>query len=337
MEKLLDGTQFADLPANFEIPDDWCAWWDRQVPIGEPKRLSGRLNLLRNVWVGPDGLICQRRSVDPWSSLYGRLTRERLLRESMMRKKNPAEIPSARLVVRAVNERGTYGDYFIEFLTPLCFEGIGTAENPYLLDADFVKKYAPGDLNALDRAAIEIPLGGLLVNNLQIIPPCQAWDNFTPQTITSLRDAFGIHPRPETGRRIYLSRCGLPSDPTNKQHRSLENELDVEKLMVSMGYEILRTHEVDNTHARKALAECVSVLGTHGAALAHLAFARPLLVMEIAQKAWWVPCYLKLAHAIGVQAYRLFPVDGDLASLNSLLISIRKAHEEVGISSPIFS
>lgn len=279
---------------------------------------------LHDVVVLRNGLVCRDRRILECSSVFHRLSPARIL-EAAEIADGGAEfenIPEAVLVARSTNDQGTFGDYIIEFLLPFAWVS-SDLPGPYLLDADFVRRFAPSDIAAKRRPWMHIPSPGLRVGQLSVVGPVQHWDNFAAENIDRVRTHFGIAPSRQTGRKIFLSRLGFVPDAASKQMRSLTNEAEVESLLIERGFEILRPHTMDNDSVRAAIRPADTVVATHGAALTHLMFAQPSAVFELASLSWWVPCYLKMCRALQIPAYTALAArpDGtiDLSALASAM------------------
>jgi hypothetical protein len=295
----------ASLPSGYEVDLLLAPWWLRKLPALSDSPPQGPcVRQLQDVLVLRNGLICRDRRILECSSLFRRLSPARIL-EAAEIVDGGAEfdsIPEAVLVARSTNDQGTFGDYVIEFLLPFAWVS-SDLPGPYLLDADFVRRFAPGDLAAKECQWTDIPPPGLRVGRLSVVGPAQHWDNFAAENIDRVRAHFGIAPARQAGRKIFLSRLGFVPDAGSKQTRSVINEAEVESLLLARGFVILRPHTMDNDSVRAAIRQADVVVAAHGAAMTHLMFAQPSAVVELASVSWWVPCYLKMCRALQVPSY----------------------------------
>jgi hypothetical protein len=320
----------SSLPSGYEVDPLLAPWWLRKLPALSDSPPQGPcLRQLQDVLVLRNGLICRDRRILECSSLFHRLSPARIL-EAAEIADGGAEfesIPEAVLVARSTNDQGTFGDYVIEFLFPFAWVS-SDLPGPYLLDADFVRRFAPGDLAAKECQWMDIPPPGLRVGRLSVVGPAQHWDNFAGANIDQVRAHFGIAPARQAGRKIFLSRLGWVPDAGSKQSRSVANEAEVESFLRGRGFWILRPHTMDNDSIRAAIRQADVVVATHGAAMTHLMFAQPSAVVELASLSWWVPCYLKMCRALQVPYYTALAArtDGtiDLPALASALVRAEK-------------
>ena len=212
----------------------------------------------------------------------------------------------------------------MEFLLPFCNAKIDP-KIPLLIDAEFIQKNVEEDLNKLNHEDIRIiPQGGVNVGRL-FIPPCsQVFDNFSAENIEKVVRQFPLNDFAVTNHpeKIYLSRVGLPYRTTDKQHRIILNEPEVERYLSEAGYLIIRAHEHINQDIRLLLKNAKVIVANHGAAMVHLMWAHPKCVIELASQQWWNECFVKLSYAIGVEKYHVLKSrDGviDLGLLSSLI------------------
>lgn len=317
------------LPAGYHVDDALAPWWDRKLAY--PRVSTATANTVSfnatQTRLHRNGVLVSRGRLLSLSRRYRRLTRAELCRTAHAVKREPElRVSCATFITGTQNDSGTFGDYCIEFLLPLC-SSLGSITSPVLLDADFVRTYAPQDLDRFGLAYLEVPEDGVLVEKLTVLGPCQNWDNFLTVNIQAAQQGHGLYPSPEHSSKVYLSRVGVEQRANAKQLRNICNELAVEAFLRSRGFEIVRTHLMSNEEVRKKLSRASVVAGSHGAAFTHLMFSQPRTVIELASPEWWVPCYLKLCAAIGVVRYEALAAKTGCVDIDALEIKLRTLAE----------
>lgn len=269
--------------------------------------------LLNNVEITCSGIIISERTISRFSSIYRRLTLNLIFKSAndFFSKLNRVKIESAIFIPRQFIDQGTWGDYIIEFLLPLSCVDIKN-RRPILLDADFIKKYAPNDLNKLGLNYLEIPKSGFSIKELQIITPCQSFDNFERDNIRNLQNLFPVKRNSISVKtqRVYLSRLGHLNSK-NKNSRVLKNELEVEIFLSNRGFQILKAHELPNDILRERLSNADVVVGGWGSAFINALWGNPSIIIEIAHDSVWGPACIKMGIAMGVPNYIVLKTNKD--------------------------
>lgn len=264
---------------------------------------------ISNTTVLPDGMIVQSSRIHPSSSLYSRLTPEMIMKAAYQYfsvQKRPA-VPSATIIPRQLVDQGTYGDYVIEFLLPMV-RSRGDITSQIILDTPYIEKYARRDLALLNIFdALAIPPGGIDVEELSIVPPCQPFDNFQKENLDALSESFPVEQesKVDSSRRIYLSRLGISNANAVKQTRSIENEEEIERYLRERGFDIFHPDGTDNQVVREAMVRADIVIFNHGSAAFHLIWGKPRMVIELASEIWWNPAFIRLAYGCGVESYHV--------------------------------
>jgi len=268
---------------------------------------------LENVDITCSGIIISGNTISRFSSIYRRLSPNSLFKSAndFFSKSNRPQIQSAIFIPRQFVDQGTWGDYIIEFLLPLSCVDIKN-KIPILLDAEFIKKNAPNDLKTLGYNYLEIPESGLNVKKLQIITPCQSFDNFEKENIESLKKLFPvkINKKIIKSQRVYLSRLGYLNSK-NKNSRVLGNELELEIFLSNRGFQILKAHELPNEILREHLSNAEVIVGGWGSAFINALWGNPSIIIEIAHDKVWGPACIKMGIAMGVPKYIILKTDQD--------------------------
>lgn len=275
-----------------------------------PTRSPLLLKTLKGAKVFGDGSLVVGKKLHSWSATYQLTSPARLINvsASASRVKTDDYLEKAVLISRGAIAEGTFGDYVIEFLLPLARVARDMGNAPILLDSGFSRQFAPQDLKRLGLRHHDVPAGGLNVGKLTVVGPCQPWDNFRKENVEKLRALLPVESLPGTDK-IYLSRLGIGQTPANKQARNVINESEVESMLEAKGFLVIRTHLFSNEALRGHVARASLIVAPHGAAMTHLAWSSPRAVVELAHEQWWVPCYAKLCHAIGVRNYHVLCTD----------------------------
>lgn len=310
------------LPREYKIDDSLIRSWSKRVDgdSGTEDEVESEVTILKNVYITRSGVIVKNSIISRCSSCFASLSLFAIFNalSSRRRYKNLKALDSATLIPRGLIDQGTYGDYVIEFLLPLSGVSRTEIEGPFLLDAEFIQRFAPEDLSKLNHKWINIPRQGVLVKTLKVVGPVQYWDNFRRGNVKRVKSLFLKTESSRRDEHIYLSRVGISSDPSAKQFRAISNEEDIEKMLTSRGFKILRTHNMNNDEIRSRLTSAKAVVASHGAAMTHLIFSSPEYVLEIGNPNWWVPCYLKLCLAIGVGSYAAIAAKDNIIDIERL-------------------
>ena len=251
-----------------------------------------------------DGTIIQEGAIHRSSPAYRRLNASQILaaaRECHFPKGPRACMDSATIVSRQLINQGTWGDYFLEFLMPMAWVPVRPGRI-VLCDRDFIAKNAWRDSGALGFECLNIPAGGLRVRSLEVIGPCQVFNNFEEANIRKMREKFAVKPAGGSPKRVFLSRLGVVSENVKNQ-RAIANEEEVAAYLSSEGFEILYPHEMDNDGIRGRIAGADVVVGCWGAAMLNVMWGRPRVVVELVSENFWSPTAVKLSLANGVERH----------------------------------
>ncbi len=256
---------------------------------------------LTDVTVLGNGTIIRRGVIHRSSPVYSRLNTGQILaaaREYHFPKGPRPVLDAATIVSRQLINEGTWGDYFLEFLMPMAWVPARPGRT-VLCDCDFVAKHAGRDSGALGFESLEIPPSGLRVRNLEVVGPCQAFNNFEEANIRKMRERFPVSPAEGLPKRVFLSRLGVVSENVKKP-RAIANEEEVARCLRSEGFEILYPHEMDNGAILSRIAGADVVVGCWGAAMLNVMWGRPEVVIELVSEIAWSPTAVKLRLANGV-------------------------------------
>jgi hypothetical protein len=288
------------LPASYEI--------DPRLLVSCPgiaswRRADAGVKILHlaDVTVLGDGTIIRQGAIHRSSAVYRRINPSQLLaaaREYHFPKGPRAAMDSATIVSRQIINEGTWGDYFLEFLMPMAWVPARPGRI-VLRDSDFVAKHAWRDSGALGIECLNIPAGGLRVRSLEVVGPCQVFNNFEEANIRKMRERFPVKPAAGSAKRLFLSRLGAVSENV-KNPRAIANEEEVAAYLGSEGFEILYPHEMDNDAIRSRIAGADVVVGCWGAAMLNLMWGQPKIVIELVSENFWSPTAVKLSLANGV-------------------------------------
>ncbi len=275
--------------------------------------------VLKDVDILNNGAIISKKSICPQSSLYSKYSvRDYLLASKLYFNNKRNYLPQAYFFPRLINQNGTYGDCFAEFLIPFASHDISKS-TPILFDADFIFNYAKNDLFRLGYTnLIRIPDTGYKVGKLIIKFPDHYFDNIPLKNIIDLKAVFPIDSISESPKKIYLSRYGYDSDSSLKNYRNISNELEVENLLRENNFFIVRAHDYSNSELRSLLHGARFIVFNHGSAFVHAAWSSVESVVEIASEEWWNPFFLKLCVGIGVKNYSLLMANNNFICLSKL-------------------
>lgn len=270
------------------------------------RRADAGVKILRlgDATVLGNGTIIRQGAIHRSSPVYRRINPSRLLaaaREYHFPKRPRAVIDSATIVSRQIINEGTWGDYFLEFLMPMAWVPARPGRI-VLRDSDFISKHAGKESDALGFECLDLPAGGLRVRDLEVIGPCQVFNNFEEANIRKMRERFPVKPAAGSPKRVFLSRLGVVSENV-KNPRAIANEEEVAAYLGSEGFEILYPHEMDNDGIRSRIAGADVVVGCWGAAMLNLLWGRPKIVIELVSENFWSPTAVKLSLANRVERH----------------------------------
>jgi len=272
------------------------------------------------------GIIIHRGAIQRCSSVYSRLNLDQILaaaREYHDGENRRPALDSATIVSRQFVNEGTWGDYFLEFLMPMAWVPPRPGRT-VLCDCDFVSKYAGRESQTLGFECRDIPAGGIRVRDLEVIGPCQVFNNFEEANLSKLRERFPARPDRMSPKRVYLSRLGVVSDNT-KISRFISNEEEVAGYLKSEGFEILHAHEMDGDEMRGRIAGAEVIVGCWGAAMLNAAWARPKTVIELVSERIWSPTALKMSLANGVERHTAIRATDHRISIEELSKALEQA------------
>lgn len=279
-----------------------------------------------------NGLVITNGSLHPCSSLYSRISPHIFMRASTQfyKSKNIRVLEKASLISRQLIDQGTYGDYFIEFLLPLC-RNLKAIEQPLLCDSPVIQKYCARDLLTLGLPPIlSIPEEGLRIKDLTVFGPCQPFDNFSPASIEAIRSAFPLKRTQSPERpyeKYYLSRIGYYEGTASKQQRSIENEGEIEKALQDRGFGILRPDGSNNDSVRASLSMAKVIVYNHGSGILNAIWGKPHAVVELASEQWWNPAFIRLCRGLGVSECHVLCTQNNQISINALNLILDKVDQ----------
>lgn len=259
---------------------------------------------LTDVTVLGNGTIIRRGAIHRSSPVYSRLNTSQVLaaaREYHSPKRPRPVLDAATIVSRQIINEGTWGDYFLEFLMPMVWVPARPGRT-VLCDCGFVSRHAGRDSDALGFECLDIPAAGLRVRDLEVVGPCQVFNNFEEANILKMRERFPVRSDDGSRKRLFLSRLGAVSENLKKP-RAIANEEEVASYLRSEGFEILYPHEMDNGAIRSRIAGADVVVGCWGAAMLNNIWGRPRVVIELVSENFWSPTAVKLSLANGVERH----------------------------------
>ena len=198
-----------------------------------------------------------------------------------------------------------------------------------LSDCDFISRHAKRDSDVLGFECLNLPAGGLRVGNLEVIGPCQVFNNFEEANVRKMRERFPVKPVAGSPDRVFLSRLGVVSENVKKP-RAIANEEEVAAYLSSKGFEILFAHEMDNGAIRGRIAGVDVVVGCWGAAMLNVMWGRPKAVIELVSEQFWSPTAVKLSLANGVERHTAIRTTNRRISIDELSKALELNSREGG-------
>jgi len=178
-------------------------------------------------------------------------------------------------------------------------------------------------LNLLNETRIVRSNYPLRVQQAVLVP---RWVNsgFVPQEdIDILRKHILPKLKKTRKRKLYISRSKC-------DHRSLSNEVDLEKELKKRGFEIVFFEEMSFSQQMISVANAELIVAPHGAGLANIiAGSTGLAIIEIISPNWFNTCYAKLARQCGFD-YQY--VTTELNNSNSYQIPIDTVIEQIQLA-----
>lgn len=145
-----------------------------------------------------------------------------------------------------------------------------------------------------------------------------------PQQIKKVRDCFrrfdNTNNSPAQKRRIYISR-------TIAQRRFIRNEKELEKLLLSFGFETIHMEKLSFSEQRKLMAETEVLISNHGAGLTNMIFLpEESTVIELKANADDINnCFFNLARALDHQYYyTINPCDNKMIQRANITVDLEK-------------
>ena len=272
-----------------------------QFEIGALKQKSDHgVQILRltNATVLGSGIIVHKGAIHLASSVYRTLSPLRVLKaaqEFASGKTGRPMLDAATIVSRQFVNNGTWGDYFLEFLMPMAWVPVNSGRI-VLCDCGFISKYASKESEVLGFDCHDIPDGGIEIKNLEVIGPCQIFNNFEEANIRKLRERFPVKADEGGSKKVFLSRLGVNCENA-KNARVIANEPDIAAYLASEGFDILYPHEIANREIRERIAGADVIVGCWGAAMLNTVWSQPRTVIELVAENIWSPTYIKLSLA----------------------------------------
>jgi len=294
-----------------------------ELSIVEPSNKVTTEYIIFNAVVLPNGAIIADGKILLQSSIFSKLSFSDYTEIcNLFFKENRPVLNEAVFLPRLINRRGTYGDYFAEFLVPFAGHNV-SKKMPILFDADFTYNSAISDLPDFGFTnLIRIPQNGLKVEKLHVKFPNHYFDNFLHRNIDLLRKTLPLSMEVKSPLKVYISRLGYNAELNNRNRRQLMNEYEVETFLKSRGFFILRSHEVSNKDSRILLRYAQMIVFNHGSGFVNSAWSSVRSVVEIGLSTWWNPFFLKLCHGMGVEKYSLLMAENGFLSINRLQAEI---------------
>jgi len=332
LDELLQGCQAQKLPPHFSpIPAAFIKRFRKSFfKTIRPQRFLA-VQVLHGVHVTPEGRIFSGWKIHRCSDLYPLLKPKSALYWLTSRRRggDVSHIEEAWFVPLQIIKRGSYGDYWDEYLTALSFHRPPPGSR-ILLPPHYAAKHARPDLEALGLEIVDLRDSEVRVGTLHVLPPCQFFDNFLPETTAAIQAAFPDRVSPvlrQPGRKVYLSRLGFsrPREVTAAATgRQFDNEDQVEDFLRQRGFTIVRTHEASNEEARRALVGADIVVAAHGASMFHILWSPPRALIELASIEWFLPTFSKFAAALGISHYDLLDAPAGTVDLKMLALALDK-------------
>ena len=272
-----------------------------QFEIGALKQKSDHgVQILRltNATVLGSGIIVHKGAIHRSSSVYRTLSPMQVLtaaREYNSHKGHRPVVNSATIVSRQFVTHGTWGDYFLEFLMPMAWVPAQSGRI-VLCDCAYVSRYAEMDGRTMGYECHDIPTAGIDVRDLEVVGPCQIFNNFEAANIAKMRERFPVITPRSSHKKVYLSRLGMNCGHL-KYARAIKNEEEVAAYLHREGFEILSPHQMSNSEIRAWLAGADIIVGSWGAAMLNTVWSQPRTVIELVAENIWSPTYIKLSLA----------------------------------------
>ncbi|MDU8945525.1 glycosyltransferase family 61 protein [Ovoidimarina sediminis] len=113
------------------------------------------------------------------------------------------------------------------------------------------------------------------------------------------REAFKVpNVIPKQGKIIYLSRVSFRRT-VETPGRSYPSEI-IGQIIRDIGGRVIDVDGKDRDYYRKFADEADIVIADHGGAMFNILEWRPRVVIEIVEDGWWIPCFVFLSAACGV-------------------------------------
>ena len=119
--------------------------------------------------------------------------------------------------------------------------------------------------------------------------------NPTPTVVEWLRERLGPRGH-DPFRRLYVTRAHVEA---TELRRRIVNEVELVKLLIDRGFEVVRPELLSLAQQAKLFAEAEIVVGAHGAAHTNTLFSRRSVLIEIFEPSFFNNCNLMLSRASG--------------------------------------
>jgi len=305
-----DRVEFFGNPLRERFPKDFFTIYEiapsRGVTELDHVRISG--------W----GMVYRRGLPSIYSENFASRTAVETMRECF-RSYKPGqprvELKEATLIAPTYVARGSYGDYWIEWLLALCYHQPPRSSPILVFEKNYVR-YCEEDFLKLGYRMHIMKADGICVEKLHVLEPAQQFDNFTHSVVESLRAAFPAMPAPfgqSKDRKVYLCRHGFHRETrgVSSEARGFVNWQEIVDRLVLAGFEIVYPHNLTNQELRQHLQGVKVLVADHGAAMFHAVWDPPAILVELVNPAWFIPCFIKLSQKLPVRKhYVLTASDG---------------------------
>lgn len=214
----------------------------------------------------------------------------------------PKQRIEGRVAVLNARYSHNYFHWLVEILPRVVtLQRAGVAADYYLVDCLYGYQQAALAALGIKRHQLIQPHFKLHIEADEIIVPSFPSPQCLRDVGSMLLAGLGSDARGATRRRVYISRRKTGT-------RTLANEVELERFLHAQGFETHYMEEYPLAEQARRIHEAEIVVGTHGAGLANLIFARPgTRVIEIvpAQRFNYA-CYPKRTRFFGLQHQLVF-------------------------------
>lgn len=216
-------------------------------------------------------------------------------------------LKEATLITPTFVARGSYGDYWPEWLMTLCYHQ-PPRSSPILVFEKNYAGYCEEDFKKMGYRIHIMDTDAICVEKLHVLEPAQLFDNFTRPVVGSLLAAFPGRVAPfgqSKVRKVYLCRFGFHRTARGgaSAGRGFANWQAIVDHLARDGFEIVYPHKMTNEKLRCCLRGIEVLVADHGAAMFHAVWDPPKVIVELVNPAWFIPCFVKFNQKLPVQMH----------------------------------